>query len=76
MHARAKIFHSFVIRSPGRSTGVAIAVGMRLDEIANAKNDALATPALDAVQVMTHHASKGLDFPVVIVRRWARRRRL
>ena len=43
-----------------------------LDEIANAKNDALATPALDAVQVMTHHASKGLEWPVVILMDLAR----
>ncbi len=43
-----------------------------LDDVANAKSDALATPALDAVQVMTHHASKGLEWPVVILMDLAR----
>ncbi|WP_369989581.1 UvrD-helicase domain-containing protein [Pseudomonas xanthosomatis] len=43
-----------------------------LGETASANNDALATPALDAVQVMTHHASKGLEWPVVILMDLAR----
>ena len=38
-----------------------------LDEIAKNQSDALPVPALDAVQVMTHHASKGLEWPVVIL---------
>ncbi|PUB24640.1 ATP-dependent exoDNAse (exonuclease V) beta subunit [Pseudomonas sp. GV105] len=43
-----------------------------LGETASTNNDALATPALDAVQVMTHHASKGLEWPVVILMDLAR----
>ena len=43
-----------------------------LDEIAKSQNDALPVPALDAVQVMTHHASKGLEWPVVILMDLAR----
>lgn len=43
-----------------------------LGEMANNKDDALATPAIDAVQVMTHHASKGLEWPVVILMDLAR----
>lgn len=43
-----------------------------LDEIAKTKNDALATPALNTVHVMTHHASKGLEWPVVILMDLAR----
>ena len=43
-----------------------------LDEIAKSQSDALPVPALDAVQVMTHHASKGLEWPVVILMDLAR----
>ncbi|MFV3290281.1 UvrD-helicase domain-containing protein [Pseudomonas sp. NY11955] len=43
-----------------------------LGQTADAGNDALATPALDAVRVMTHHASKGLEWPVVILMDLAR----
>ena len=32
-----------------------------------AKLDLLALPAIDAVQVMTHHSAKGLEWPVVIL---------
>lgn len=38
-----------------------------LDEVAEAETDALATPALDAVTVMTCHKAKGLEWPVVIL---------
>ncbi len=34
---------------------------------ATAGRDALAQPAIDAVKVMTHHAAKGLEWPVVIL---------
>ena len=34
---------------------------------AAAKGDNLALPAIDAVQVMTHHKAKGLEWPVVIL---------
>lgn len=36
-------------------------------EQAEAGEDSLALPALDAVKVMTHHGSKGLEWPVVIL---------
>lgn len=38
-----------------------------LDVQAEAGQDKLATPGVDAVQVMTHHAAKGLEWPVVIL---------
>ena len=38
-----------------------------LGEIAQQKKDMLAEPAIDAVKVMTHHAAKGLEWPVVIL---------
>lgn len=38
-----------------------------LGEQAKASQDFLALPAIDAVQVMTHHRSKGLEWPVVIL---------
>lgn len=38
-----------------------------LNEQAEADQDFLALPAIDAVKVMTHHASKGLEWPVVIL---------
>ncbi|NOU14060.1 MAG: UvrD-helicase domain-containing protein [Methylococcaceae bacterium] len=36
-------------------------------EMANEGKDMLAEPAIDAVKVMTHHAAKGLEWPVVIL---------
>lgn len=36
---------------------------------AEAGEDALAQPALDAVRVLTHHAAKDLGWPVATVRR-------
>jgi ATP-dependent exoDNAse (exonuclease V) beta subunit len=38
-----------------------------LKEQADAEQDLLALPAIDAVKVMTHHAAKGLEWPVVIL---------
>ena len=38
-----------------------------LGEAADAEQDALAQPAIDAVKVMTHHGAKGLEWPVVIL---------
>lgn len=38
-----------------------------LGEIAQQGQDMLAEPAIDAVKVMTHHAAKGLEWPVVIL---------
>ena len=37
------------------------------NEQASAKGDSLALPAIDAVQVMTHHKAKGLEWPVVVL---------
>jgi len=38
-----------------------------LEETAEAEQDAQAQPAIDAVKVITHHAAKGLEWPVVIL---------
>lgn len=38
-----------------------------LDEQVEAGTDSLALPAIDAIQVMTHHKSKGLEWPVVVL---------
>jgi ATP-dependent exoDNAse (exonuclease V) beta subunit len=38
-----------------------------LDEIATEQKDTLARPAINAVKVMTHHAAKGLEWPVVVL---------
>lgn len=38
-----------------------------LGEIVQQEQDMLAEPAIDAVKVMTHHAAKGLEWPVVIL---------
>ena len=38
-----------------------------LNEQAGEEHDFLALPAIDAVKVMTHHGSKGLEWPVVIL---------
>ncbi|MGQ5490716.1 UvrD-helicase domain-containing protein [Thauera sp. ZXT1-4] len=38
-----------------------------LGEIADKQQDMLAEPAIDAVKVMTHHAAKGLEWPVVVL---------
>jgi len=38
-----------------------------LQEQASGENDSLALPAINAVQVMTHHKAKGLEWPVVVL---------
>ena len=38
-----------------------------LGEIGQREQDALAEPGIDAVKVMTHHAAKGLEWPVVVL---------
>lgn len=38
-----------------------------LQYLAEQKADTLPQPAIDAVQVMTHHAAKGLEWPVVVL---------
>ena len=38
-----------------------------LNEQASNDGDSLALPAIDAVQVMTHHNAKGLEWPVVVL---------
>lgn len=38
-----------------------------LDEQASGEGDSLALPAIDAVQVMTHHKAKGLEWPIVVM---------
>jgi ATP-dependent helicase/nuclease subunit A len=38
-----------------------------LDELARLDDDTMPQPAVDAVQVITHHAAKGLEWPVVIL---------
>ena len=38
-----------------------------LQDLAGNKLDTMAAPAVDAVQVLTHHAAKGLEWPVVVL---------
>jgi ATP-dependent exoDNAse (exonuclease V) beta subunit len=38
-----------------------------LNEQASGEVDSLALPAIDAVQVMTHHKAKGLEWPIVVM---------
>ena len=38
-----------------------------LNEQARDENDSMALPAIDAVQVMTHHKAKGLEWPIVVL---------
>jgi len=38
-----------------------------VNEQADDEQDSLAEPAIDAVKIMTHHAAKGLEWPVVIL---------
>jgi ATP-dependent exoDNAse (exonuclease V) beta subunit len=38
-----------------------------LGEISEREKDMLAEPAIDAVKVLTHHAAKGLEWPVVVL---------
>jgi ATP-dependent exoDNAse (exonuclease V) beta subunit len=38
-----------------------------LEDLADAEEDTMPQPAIDAVQVMTHHAAKGLEWPAVVL---------
>jgi ATP-dependent helicase/nuclease subunit A len=38
-----------------------------LQDLAGAEGDTMPQPAIDAVQVMTHHKAKGLEWPVVVL---------
>ena len=53
-------------RSTSQSASVSGLI-LWLREQAQAEQDFLALPAIDAVKVMTHHGSKGLEWPVVIL---------
>lgn len=53
-------------RSTNQSASVSGLI-LWLNEQAEAEQDFLALPAIDAVKVMTHHGSKGLEWPVVIL---------
>lgn len=53
-------------RSTSQSASVSGLI-LWLGEQAENEQDFLALPAIDAVQVMTHHRSKGLEWPVVIL---------
>ena len=53
-------------RSTSQSASVSGLI-LWLGEQAEAEQDFLALPAIDAAKVMTHHRSKGLEWPVVIL---------
>jgi len=53
-------------RSANQSASVSGLI-LWLSEQAEAGQDSLALPAIDAVKVMTHHRSKGLEWPVTIL---------
>lgn len=50
-------------REPGTVAGLILWLG----EQAGAQLDMLAQPPVDAVKIMTHHAAKGLEWPVVVL---------
>jgi ATP-dependent helicase/nuclease subunit A len=53
-----------------RSTGEAATLSgflLWLQDLAAKSADTMPQPAVDAVQVMTHHAAKGLEWPVVVL---------
>jgi ATP-dependent exoDNAse (exonuclease V) beta subunit len=50
-------------REPGTVAGLILWLG----EQASAQLDMLAQPPVDAVNIMTHHAAKGLEWPVVVL---------
>ena len=50
-------------RDPATVSGLILWLG----EQANSGQDMLAQPPVDAVRIMTHHAAKGLEWPVVIL---------
>ncbi|MEZ5661434.1 MAG: UvrD-helicase domain-containing protein [Burkholderiaceae bacterium] len=50
-------------REPGTVSGLILWLG----EQAGAQQDMLAQPPVDAVKIMTHHAAKGLEWPIVVL---------
>jgi ATP-dependent helicase/nuclease subunit A len=53
-----------------RSTGEAATISgllLWLQELAASEADTMPQPPVDAVQVMTHHAAKGLEWPMVVL---------
>jgi ATP-dependent helicase/nuclease subunit A len=50
-----------------RRVGTIAGMLLWFEEQADEKEDDIAVPALDAVAVLTHHAAKGLEWPVVVL---------
>lgn len=51
----------------GQQTASISGLILSMAELAGDGKDTLAQPAIDAVKVMTHHAAKGLEWPVVVL---------
>lgn len=51
----------------GRDVATLSGLLLWLQDLSASEKDDLAQPAVDAVQVMTHHAAKGLEWPVVVL---------